>query len=42
MQGLRKKLASGRKPFHIVAYCASFLGLGCIITGLGPLIPYLS
>ena len=28
--------------WHFLAYCISFLGYGALLTGLGPLIPYLA
>ena len=28
--------------FHFLAYCLSFLAYGAILTGLGPIIPYLA
>lgn len=42
MKSFRDKFASNRSPKHFIAYSLSFMGYGCIITSLGPLIPYLS
>lgn len=42
MEQLKVKLASNLAPKHFLAYSLSFMGYGCVITGLGPLIPYLA
>ena len=42
MQALKSKLLTNAAPWHYTAYCLSFMTYGCVITGLGPLIPYLS
>lgn len=39
---LREKLSSNQKPLYFMCYCISLMGTACVITGLGPLIPYLS
>ena len=42
MKVIKDKIATNLAFTHYLAYCASFLGYGCVITGLGPLIPYLA
>lgn len=42
MDILRKKLGSNKAPYHYLTYCLSFITYGGIITGIGPLVPYLS
>jgi hypothetical protein len=42
MQSLKEKIKSNKKPYHFIAYCVSLVGIASVITGLGPLIPYMS
>lgn len=34
--------ATNQAPYHFIAYALSFLAYGSIISGVGPLVPYLS
>lgn len=36
------KVNRNQNKFHFIAYCLSFIAYGAILTGLGPLIPYLA
>jgi hypothetical protein len=42
MEAIKAKIKTNLAFSHYLAYCASFIGYGCVITGLGPLIPYFS
>ena len=42
MQSIRSKFSTLKSPAHYLSYCATFIGFGCLMSGLGPLIPYLS
>lgn len=42
MDLLKNKLSTNLAPKHFLAYSLSFMAYGCVITGLGPLVPYLA
>lgn len=42
MDSLTAKIPINHAPKHFIAYSLSFMAYGCVITGLGPLIPYLA
>jgi hypothetical protein len=42
MEAIKAKIKANKNFKHFLAYSSSFLGYGCIITGLGPMIPYFS
>ena len=42
MENLKSKLKSNKAPYHYIAYSLSYITYGGIITGIGPLVPYLS
>lgn len=42
MDTLKTKLSSNLAPKHFFAYSLSFMAYGCVITALGPLVPYLA
>lgn len=42
MGAVAEKIKANKNFTHFLAYSASLMGYACILTSLGPLIPYLS